>query len=174
MCDTGANVTHVSQRCTSGVTPRYLRCISGAGTQVPQVHVPRYISGAGTRVHLRCVYPGTSQVQVPGYISGACTQVQVQVQVNLTESKLLIMVILFTRVPTFAAYRNHLAKHCGIKYDDMIMVHNPNPDFPPVICVAVATNLSKRSKVPRADIIEKVKEFLGTEDEPKWYYIVRA
>jgi hypothetical protein len=68
---------------------------------------------------------------------------------------------------TFATYRNRLAKHCGIKYDDMITVRNPNPDFSPVICVAVATNLSKRSKVPRADILEKAKEFLGTEDEPK-------
>ena len=56
----------------------------------------------------------------------------------------------------------------------MITVRNFNPDFPPVICVAVATNLSKRLKVPRADIIEKAKEFLGTEDKPKWYYIVRA
>ena len=75
---------------------------------------------------------------------------------------------------TFAAYRNRLAKHCGIKYDDMITVRNPNPDFPPVICVVVATNLSKCSRVPRSDIIEKAKEFLGVEDEPKWYYIVRA
>src|SRR5437016_4387059 len=66
---------------------------------------------------------------------------------------------------TFAAYRNCLTKHCGIKHDEMITVRNTNPDFLPIIYVAVATNLSKRSKVPHADIIEKAKEFLGTEDE---------
>jgi len=44
----------------------------------------------------------------------------------------------------------------------------------PVYCIVAATNLSKRSKIPRTDIIEKAKEFLVTTEEPKWYYIVRV
>jgi hypothetical protein len=48
------------------------------------------------------------------------------------------------------------------------------PDMPPVYCVVAATNLSKRSKIPRTDIIEKAKEFLGTTEELKWYYVVKA
>jgi len=75
---------------------------------------------------------------------------------------------------TFAVYRNRLAIHCGIEYDDVITVRDPNPDMPPTYCVVAATNLSKRTKIPRMDIIEKAKEFLGTTEEPKWYYIVRV
>ncbi|KAF8957332.1 hypothetical protein BDZ97DRAFT_1846950 [Flammula alnicola] len=75
---------------------------------------------------------------------------------------------------TFATYRNRLARHCGIKYDDMITIRNPNPDMPPIYCVVAATNLSKRSRIPREDIIEKAKEFLGTTEEPKWYYMIRV
>ena len=33
--------------------------------------------------------------------------------------------------------------------------------MPPAYCVVAATNLSKRSKIPRADIIEKAKASLG-------------
>jgi hypothetical protein len=76
---------------------------------------------------------------------------------------------------TFATYRNRLARHCGIKYDDIITIRSPEPYMPPVYyCVVAATNMSKRSRIPRVDIIEKAKEFLGTTEEPKWYYIVRA
>lgn len=75
---------------------------------------------------------------------------------------------------TFATYRNRLARHCGIKYDDIINIRNPKPHMPPVYCVVAATNLSERSKIPRMDIIEKAKDFLGTEEEPKWYRIVRV
>ena len=75
---------------------------------------------------------------------------------------------------TFATYRNRLARHCGIKYDDIITIRSPKPNMPPVYCVVAATNLSRRSKIPRMDIIEKAKEFLGTTEEPKWYRIVRA
>ncbi|KAF8957334.1 hypothetical protein BDZ97DRAFT_112087 [Flammula alnicola] len=75
---------------------------------------------------------------------------------------------------TFATYRNRLARHCGIKYDDMVTIRNPRPKMPPIYCVVAATNLSKRSRIPREDIIEKAKEFLGTTEEPKWYYIIRA
>ena len=60
--------------------------------------------------------------------------------------------------------------------NDIITIRNPEvePDMPPVYCVVAATNLSKRSKIPRTDIIEKAKEFLGTTEEPKWYYAVKA
>jgi len=75
---------------------------------------------------------------------------------------------------TFAMYRNRLAMHCGIQYDDLITVRDPDPDMPPIYCIVAATNLSKRSEIPRMDIIEKAKEFLETREEPKWYYIVRA
>jgi hypothetical protein len=71
-------------------------------------------------------------------------------------------------------HRNRLARHCGIKYDDIITIRSPEPYMPPVYCVVAVTNLSRRSKIPRMDIIEKAKEFLGTTEEPKWYYIVRA
>jgi hypothetical protein len=75
---------------------------------------------------------------------------------------------------TVARYKSRLARHCGIKYDDIITIRNPKPHMPPVFCVVAATNLSKRSKIPRTDIIEKAKEFLGTTEEPKWYYIARV
>ena len=68
-------------------------------------------------------------------------------------------------------YRQRLAEHCRIKYNDIIVIHNPKPDTPPAFCVVAANNLSKRSKIPRTDIIEKAKEFLGTTEEPKWYYV---
>ena len=57
-------------------------------------------------------------------------------------------------------YRQRLAKHCGIKYNDIITIHNPKPDTPPAYCVVAANNLSKRSKIPRTDIIEKAKGIL--------------
>jgi hypothetical protein len=74
------------------------------------------------------------------------------------------------------AYRARIARHCGIKYNDIITIRNPEvePDMPPVYCVVAATNLSKRLKIPRTDIIEKAKEFLGTTEERKWYYVVKA
>ena len=75
---------------------------------------------------------------------------------------------------TFTAYLNRLARHCGIKYSDIITIRNTEPHMPPVYCVVAATNLSKRSKIPNMDIINKAKEFLGTASEPKWYYVVRA
>jgi hypothetical protein len=77
---------------------------------------------------------------------------------------------------TVRAYRARITKHCGIKYNDIITIRNPEvePDMPPVYCVVAATNLSKQSKIPRTDIIEKAKEFLGTTEEPKWYYVVKA
>jgi hypothetical protein len=46
--------------------------------------------------------------------------------------------------------------------------------MPPVYCLVAATNLSKQFKVPRIDIIEKAKDFLQTQEEPKWYYITRV
>lgn len=72
---------------------------------------------------------------------------------------------------TFATYRNRLARHCGIEYDDIINIRSPDPDMPPVYCIVAATSLSERSKIPRVDIIEKAKDFLGTTEEPKWYHI---
>jgi hypothetical protein len=33
--------------------------------------------------------------------------------------------------PTFARYRNRLARHCGIKYNDIITIRNPEPYMPP-------------------------------------------
>jgi hypothetical protein len=76
---------------------------------------------------------------------------------------------------TVATYQNRLARHCGIKFDDMITIRVPDPNKPPAFCVVAVTNLSKRSKIPRTDIIEKAKEFVGTTEEPKWYYdIVRV
>ena len=74
---------------------------------------------------------------------------------------------------TFATYANRLAEHCGIKYNDIINIRNPKPHMPPVYCVVAATNLSEQSKIPRMDIINKAKEFLGTAEEPKWYFIVK-
>jgi hypothetical protein len=70
---------------------------------------------------------------------------------------------------TFATYLNRLARHCGIKYNDIINIRSPEPSTPPVYYVVAATNPSKRSKIPH--IIEKAKDFLGTT---KWYYIVRV
>ena len=32
-----------------------------------------------------------------------------------------------------AAYRNRLVTHCGIKYDDIITIHNPEPDMVPAL-----------------------------------------
>ncbi|KAF8805150.1 hypothetical protein BYT27DRAFT_7192799 [Phlegmacium glaucopus] len=76
---------------------------------------------------------------------------------------------------TFSAYRNRLAKHCGIKYNDIVTVRNPDPDMSsPLFCLVAATNLSERSRNPRTDIFEKAKEFLGMTEEPKWYLIVRV
>ena len=54
---------------------------------------------------------------------------------------------------TFAAYLNRLARHCGIKYSDIITIHYPEPHMPPVYCVVAATNLSMRSKIPRVDMM---------------------
>ena len=70
-------------------------------------------------------------------------------------------------------YQIRIARHCGIEYNDIITIRNPEPDMGPVYCVVAATNLSKRSRIPRMDIIEKAKEFLGTTEEPKWYYVVK-
>jgi hypothetical protein len=67
-------------------------------------------------------------------------------------------------------YMIRLANHCGIKYEDIITVRVRGP-VTPVYCVVTATNVSKRSKIPRKDIIEKAKEFLGTTKEPKWYTV---
>ena len=75
---------------------------------------------------------------------------------------------------TFATYVDRLAAHCGIKSKEIVNVRDPDPEMPPVFCLVAATNVSKQSKVPRTDIIEKAKIFLGTTDEPKWYYIVRV
>lgn len=75
---------------------------------------------------------------------------------------------------TFATCLNRLARHCGIKYNDIINIRSPEPNMSPVYCVVAATNLSKRSKIPHMDIIEKAKDFLGTMEEIKWYYIVRV
>jgi hypothetical protein len=75
---------------------------------------------------------------------------------------------------TVMRYQIRLASHCGIKFDDMITIRHPDPDRAPANCVVAATNLSKRSRIPRTDIIEKAKEFLGTTEEPKWYYMVRV
>ena len=75
---------------------------------------------------------------------------------------------------TFAAYLDRLARHCGIKDSNIITIRNPEPHMPPVYCIVAATNLSERSKIPRVDIISKAKEFLGTKEDPKWYYIVRT
>jgi hypothetical protein len=75
---------------------------------------------------------------------------------------------------TFVRYRCRPARHCGINYNDIIAIRNPEPYMPPVYCVVAATNLSRRSKIPRMDIIEKAKEFLGTTEEPKWHYIARV
>jgi hypothetical protein len=61
----------------------------------------------------------------------------------------------------FSAYCRDI-KIARIKYNDIITVRSPEPNMPPVDCVVVATNLSKRSKIPRTDI-------LGTTEEPKWH-----
>ena len=74
---------------------------------------------------------------------------------------------------TFAAYRNKLCNHCGIKYEDIVSVRHPQPHMPPIYCIAAATNLSKHSREPDQFIIAKAKEFLKVTEEPKWYYIVR-
>jgi hypothetical protein len=72
--------------------------------------------------------------------------------------------------PTFARYRSCLARHCGIKYNDIITVRNPEPHMPPIWCLVAATNLSRRSKIPHMDIIEKAKD-MGTTEEPKWHIL---
>jgi hypothetical protein len=41
----------------------------------------------------------------------------------------------------------------------------------PVYCTVAASNLFDETKVPRTDIVEKVKAFLGTNKELKWYYV---
>ena len=74
---------------------------------------------------------------------------------------------------TFAIYRDKLCNHCGIKYDDILSVRNPEQYRAPIYCVPVATNLSQRSRVPNQYILEKAREFLKVTEEPKWYYIVR-
>ena len=71
-------------------------------------------------------------------------------------------------------YKVEFAKHRGIYYNDIIAVRNPKRWMPLAYCVVVATNLSKESRIPRTDIIEKAKEFLGTTEEPKWHRIIRA
>jgi hypothetical protein len=71
-------------------------------------------------------------------------------------------------------YHIRLARHCGIKYNDIITIRNPDRDMPAADCIVAASNLSKRSRIPRMDIIEKAKEFLGTMEEPKWYYVVKT
>jgi hypothetical protein len=68
-------------------------------------------------------------------------------------------------------YMIRLANHCGIKYEDIITVVHRRGPTTPVYCVVAATNASKRSRIPRKDIIEKAKEFLGTTEEPKWYIV---
>ena len=73
-----------------------------------------------------------------------------------------------------AAYKTRFADHCGIRYGDLITVRNPKPEVPLAYCVVVATNLSEQSKIPRTDIIEKAKEFLGTEEEPKWHDVIEV
>lgn len=75
---------------------------------------------------------------------------------------------------TIIDYQKCFTKHCGIKYSDVITVRDPNPDMPAAYCIVVASNLSKQSKVPCMDIVEKAKEFLGTKEGPKWYYVVKA
>ncbi len=74
---------------------------------------------------------------------------------------------------TFAIYRDNLCNHCGIEYDDILSVRNPEQNMPPLYCVLAATNLSKRSRIPNQHVIDKAKEFLEVTEEPKWYYIVR-
>lgn len=68
-------------------------------------------------------------------------------------------------------YLRRAAAHCGIRFSDMISVYPDNAGRAPVYCIAAASNLSARSRVPRTDIIEKAKDFLGTKEEPKWYVV---
>ena len=74
---------------------------------------------------------------------------------------------------TFAIYRDNFCNHCGIEYDDILSVRNPEQNMPPLYCIPAATNLSKRSRIPNQHVIDKVKEFLKVTEESKWYYIVR-
>jgi hypothetical protein len=74
---------------------------------------------------------------------------------------------------TVSTYINALAEHCGVTFGDIVAVYHRNPNHAPIFCVVGATNLSKESRVPRNDILEKGKEFLGTltTEKPKWHYI---
>jgi len=72
---------------------------------------------------------------------------------------------------TVMLYLYRIADHCGIKFGDIISVYPDNSGSAPVYCIVAASNLSTRSRVPRTDIIEKAKDFLGTEKEPKWYEV---
>jgi hypothetical protein len=43
----------------------------------------------------------------------------------------------------------------------------------PGYCFVFATNRSEKPKQTSEGVIQKIKEFTGTEDEPKWYRYVR-
>lgn len=74
---------------------------------------------------------------------------------------------------TFSMYRDKLCDFCGIDYEDILSVRNPEQNMPPVYCIPVATNLSKQSRIPNQHIINKAKDFLEVSAEPKWYYVVK-
>lgn len=44
---------------------------------------------------------------------------------------------------TLATCLNRLAKHCGINYDDIITIRDPDPDMPAAFCLVAANNLSR-------------------------------
>jgi hypothetical protein len=75
------------------------------------------------------------------------------------------------RFSTVMLYMHRLADHCGVESNDVMRVYPNRNGAAPVYCIVAASNLSDETKLPRTDIVEKAKDFLGTNEEPKWYYV---